>query len=389
MAEWRAQLAAQLEVLERGMNLRRLSDLEVRQGAEVQLDGQRLLNLSSNDYLGLAGDERLTEAIRQGSGVWGVGGGGARLIAGSATPLRHLEQELAGWKHTQRALLFPSGFQANVGLIPALCGADDLVISDELNHASIIDGCRLSRAQVHVYRHLDLEHLQSILQDKGNSSRRTLVVSETLFSMNGDRLDVPRWSGIAREHGAMTLLDDAHALGVLGEEGQGLASGKDADLIVGTLGKAMGVSGAFVCTDKLLADWIVNRCRSFIFTTAPNMPTCLAALASLRLLRSREGEERRAQLWRNIDRFVAGVAAMDITLPRSHILPIFVAGGQNAAALELSQGLRRAGIHMQAIRPPTVPPGTARLRCTWMATHQPHHVDRVLAALRGQRELLQ
>jgi 8-amino-7-oxononanoate synthase len=348
------------------------------QGLNVEIDGRRLVNLSSNDYLGLAADDALKEAVLAAVGEHGVGSGASRLIAGNLAPHRELEAEVAAWLGREAALLFSTGYQANVGLIAGLVGREDIVFSDALNHASIIDGCRLSRAQVHVYRHADMPHLASLME--AHDGRRKLIVTESVFSMDGDTAPLTELRRLADLHGAALIVDDAHALGVLGPNGTGL--GASADLLVGTFSKAFGAAGGFVAGRQLAIDLLISRARPFVFSTAPAVPTVAAARAGLR-----EGIRRahaRALLariaeWFHVELIHRGFHNLG-SVP-SHIVPLRVAGGQPASALGAAAALAERGFFVHAIRPPTVPVGTARLRLSLNATADEAVLKPLLAAL--------
>ncbi len=352
-----------------------LHALEKRDRLRVCPDGSGLIGFCSNDYLGLAGHPALAEAAR---GL-PLGAGSSRLVSGDRPEHRALESALAAFLGTQSALLFPTGYQANLGTIGALVGREDLIVSDAANHASLIDGCRLSRAEVVIYPHADADAAGAALAQAGRKHRRRLLVTESLFSMDGDSAPLPALAALAREHQAVLVVDEAHAVGVLGPEGRGLcrAAGIEPDVLIGTLGKAFGCFGGFVAGPTLLRSLLVNRARTFIFTTAPPPGLAATAHAALRLIAGDEGTRRRAALAARIDQLCSSLG-----LPRAPgpILPIRM--GADRAAVEASASLRAQGLFVQAIRPPTVPEGTARLRVTLSAAHQPAEVDRLAAALR-------
>jgi 8-amino-7-oxononanoate synthase len=312
-------------------------------------------NFSSNDYLGLAGDARLQEAAIAVMRTSGVGATASRLIM---THEEHdaLEVELADWLQAERVQLFNSGYAANLGLLSTLAGPEDVIFSDQLNHASLIDGSRLSRAKVVVYKHADLEDLERQLQ--AVEGRRRLIVSESVFSMDGDVADVVGLERLARQHGAVFLLDEAHAVGVVGPEGRGVAAaqGVTPDLLVGTLGKAFGCYGAFVAGAVQPVDWLWNRARSLVFSTGLPPMISAAARTALMIIRGLEGTERRETVSCNAARLASGIRAV----AHSHILAWII--GSDSAAVSASQKLLSRGLFAQAIRPPTVPEGTARLR---------------------------
>jgi 8-amino-7-oxononanoate synthase len=351
------------------------------------MGGERVLNFCSNNYLGLAGVEALRQAAAAAMERHGVGAGASRLIAGTLVPHVALEQELARWKGSEAALLFGSGYLANVGVLSCVAGEGDLILSDALNHASIIDGCRLSRAEVQVYRHLDLDHLEALLGQRAGGRRRVLVVSETIFSMDGDCLPVAEWAALCARYGALTMVDEAHAVGVVGPRGAGLAHGVEAplDLQIGTLGKAFGVSGAYVCSSRVLIDYLINRCRTFIYTTAPDVPGCAAALAALEIIKGDDGEARRLRRAPGVGRLGPGLWGGGFGGAGTHIIPLRVRGGDEHLAMELTGHLLQKGIYAQGIRFPTVPAGSARLRFTLTADHGEEEIDQAIEAI-GQLE---
>ena len=376
-----AQLAA------RGL-LRSLEPLVTPAGAEVELQGphgpERLVNWSSNDYLGLAGDTRLAAALAEGARRWGAGAGASRLVTGDFTCTRALEDALAAFEGTEAALLFGSGYAANLGLLPALAGPGDLVLSDALNHASLVDGCRLTRAEIAVYPHCDLDALEAALR-RGAGARRRLVVTDTVFSMDGDLAPLAAIAALCDAHGALLVVDEAHATGVLGPRGSGLVSalglGARVDARMATLSKAAGLVGAYVCGSEGLRNLLINKSRPLIFSTALPPALAEAALSALRLLAGPEGDARRERLFRSVRRLAAGLRALG--LPAEERSPIFpVVLGPPERALAVAAALRSRGQLVKAIRPPTVPAGTSRLRIALSAAHGDAHVDALLGALR-------
>ena len=374
------ELEAELARLET-LGLRRsLRPLGSGSAAEVDLDGRRVLLLSSNNYLGLADHPAVTAAACEATRRWGCGTGASRLIAGHLDLHVEVERQLAAFKRTEAALIFPSGYQANVGTISALVGRGDHVFSDALNHASIIDGCRLSRATVHVYPHRDVPALRAQLEFAPAGGRR-LIVTDSVFSMDGDRAPLRDLVALARAYHTSVFLDEAHATGVLGPRGAGLAEdeGLAADVAIhmGTLGKALGSAGAYIAGSRALVELVANRARSFVYTTGLAPAAVAAAGAALRVVESEP--ERRATLRRHADRLRRGLAALGLrTGGDTHIVPVLV--GDNARAMGFAEALLEHGVLAQAIRPPTVPPGTARLRVTPMATHTDAQIDRALDA---------
>jgi 8-amino-7-oxononanoate synthase len=330
-------------------------------GPRVQLDGRSVVSFASNDYLGLTQHPAVVAAAHDAIDRFGTGAGSARLIVGGRPLHDELEAELAAWKQAEAALLFTTGFAANLGVLSTLATADVTVCSDELNHASIIDGCRLARARTVVYRHRDLDHLAKLLGD----ADRAIVVSDTVFSMDGDVADVDGLADVCASHGALLVLDEAHA--VLGPT---LARGSDV-LRVGTLSKTLGSLGGFVAGPAPLVDLLRNQARSFIFTTASTPADTAAALAALRVLTGAEGAALVARLRAFVDR----------VRPRhpSPIVPVVL--GDEQRALDAAAALLDAGLLVPAIRPPTVPPGTSRLRVTLSAAHADDDVNRLVTAL--------
>ena len=330
-------------------------------------DGRRVVSFASNDYLGLTQHPAVVAAAHAALDRWGAGSGAARLVVGSRPVHDELETELAAWKHTDRAVLFPTGFAANLGVVSTFGGPGTLICSDELNHASLIDGARLARGDVAVYRHCDLDHLADLLARRGG--RRALVVTDTVFSMDGDAAPLGELASLCAREGALLALDEAHA--VLGPEPD-LASVDGLDVLrLGTLSKTLGSLGGFAAGPAKFADLIVNRARSYVFTTASTPADSAAALAALRVLRSSEGDALVARLRAHVDRLRPG-----------HLSPIIsVVCGDEQAALDASAALLDRGMLVPAIRPPTVAPGTSRLRVTLSAAHTDAQVDALAAAL--------
>lgn len=352
------------------------------QGPEVTVAGRRLINFSSNDYLSLAGDGRLAAAARAAMERHGVGAGASRLVVGDTAAHRSLERVAAEWMGSGAALLFNSGYAANLGVLSCLCGREDAIFSDALNHASLVDGCRLSRARTVVYPHADLGALDALLG--ATSARRKLVCTDAVFSMDGDCAPLAGLLELCRRHGAALLVDEAHALGVLGAGGAGLCEALgvagEVDLRMGTLGKALGSFGAFVAGSREVVDLLVNRARSLVFSTALPAAVCAAAEEAIAILRREP--ERRAALWRNIRRFAEGLEAIGLpAIARSAIFPVVL--GEPQRALDAAAHLRERGLLVKPIRPPTVPEGTSRLRFALTAGHTEAHVQQALEALAG------
>ena len=354
------------------------------QGPLVEIDGQPVICLCSNNYLGLADHPAIVEAAIAAARQEGIGSGASRLITGTMAAHEEAEAAFADFVGLPDAVLFSTGYAANLGAIQALIGPGDLVLSDALNHASLIDGCRLSRARVEVYAHRDVGDLSRLLSVHRQGAARTLIVTDSLFSMDGVVAPVAEIADVARAYDAALMVDEAHALGVLGPAGRGVCAARGVlpDLVVGTLGKSFGAAGAFVAGSHDATALIRNRARSFVYSTAPPPPIVRAALAALPLVE--EADDARARLLGHGNRLRTDLRALGYEVPdgESQILPILL--GDNGLTMRLSSELLRSGVFVQGIRPPTVPAGTARLRMTPMATHEPEHID---AALRAFAEL--
>jgi len=362
--------------------------LQSPQGPEVVVDGQPLLAFCSNDYLGLANHPEVIRALQQGAEKWGVGGGASHLVIGHSQPHHELEEALAEFTGRPRALLFSTGYMANLAAVTALVGQGDSVLEDRLNHASLLDGGLLSGARFSRYLHNDADSLAKRL-DKAEGNR--LVVSDGVFSMDGDLADLPALAATARARGAWLMVDDAHGFGPLGATGGGIVEHfglgiDDVPVLVGTLGKAFGTAGAFVAGSEELIETLIQFARPYIYTTSQPPALACATLQSLQLLRS-EGW-RREHLNALVARFRAGATALGLELMDSPtpIQPILI--GDSARAVEFSRLLRERGLLVGAIRPPTVPAGTARLRVTLSAAHTIEQVDRLLSALGECQALL-
>ncbi len=364
------EIEASLSELERLGLDRRLRMVSGPQGPRVLLDGEPVLLLCSNNYLGLAEHPRVREAAAEAAMRWGVGTGASRLVSGTMTIHALLEERLARFEGSEACVLFGSGYLANLGAIGALAGPDDTIFSDELNHASIVDGCRASRAEVVVYRHLDVDDLERHLRAHRGEGRR-VIVSDSVFSMDGDVAPLERIVELARAHDARTIVDEAHATGALGDGGRGAVAaaglrGK-VDVLVGTLGKAFGSYGAYVCASEQMVSYLVNTARPLIFSTALPPPSAAGALAALELLEAEpelvSGLHSAARTLRK------GLAAEGFAVQESdmHIVPLVV--GDSEQAMRLCQAALERGVFAQAIRPPTVANGTARLRLATMASH--------------------
>jgi 8-amino-7-oxononanoate synthase len=361
------------ELRDRGL-YRQLRLIEGAQGPTVTLDGRPVLLLCSNNYLGLADRAEVREAAAEAALRWGAGAGASRLISGTMEPHGALESRLAAFKGYGAALLFGSGYLANTGVIAALAGRGEVVFSDELNHASIVDGCRLSRAETFVYRHGDVDHLAWGLRRAGE--RASLIVTDGVFSMDGDVAPLPQLLELARLHGARLMVDEAHATGAVGPGGRGSVSAAglsgEVDVVVGTLGKALGSYGAYVCAGDELVDFLVNSARPFIFSTAPPPSAVGAALAALEVLEAEP--ELVVRLQENAEelRSALGAQGLEVGDSTTQVVPLHV--GDAETTMELCERALLRGVFAQGIRPPTVPEGSSRLRFTVMATHQRHEL---------------
>ena len=368
------EIEERLAQLEDAGLTRRLRLVSGPQGPTVLLDGQPVLLLCSNNYLGLADHPNVREAAAQAAMRWGVGTGASRLISGTMTVHRRLEERLASFAGRQACLLFGSGYLANLGVIGALAGRGDTVFSDELNHASIVDGCRLSRADVVVYRHADVEHLLWSMRrhgGRGNAQGGRLIVTDSVFSMDGDVAPLTEIVELAHASGARLAVDEAHAIGTFGPGGRGVLAQEglegEVDAIVGTLGKALGSYGAYVCGDEEMIRLLLNTSRSFIFSTAPPPPSMAGALAALELLQERPHRVERLSSNARVLRRALSKEGFTVAENDMHIVPLVV--GDEHDTLRLCEETIEQGVFAQAIRPPTVAPGTSRLRLAAMASH--------------------
>ena len=380
---------------------RELRTIDSAQGAIIRLDGKPLLNFSSNDYLGLATAPELREAAVKATERYGVGSGASRLICGSQTPHRELDEALANFKGTEAALSFSTGYATAIGTIAALAGRSDVIIIDKLVHASIVDAARLAGAKLRVYPHNDLDRLEEILkfeeERRGSADasghltpkhpKRTLIITESVFSMDGDLAPLRELVELKNRYGAWLMLDEAHATGLFGASRSGLAEAFELrdqiEIQMGTLGKALGTSGGFICGSKTLIEFLINRARSFIFSTAPPPAIAAAAVAAIRMVQSQAGEDRRVALWARVDhlknRLVGGPWQLPVV--QSAIIPLIL--GAEERALGMAQSLKEQGVLVPAIRYPTVARGQARLRITVSAAHSVKDVDALARVLRS------
>ncbi|WHZ24830.1 MAG: 8-amino-7-oxononanoate synthase [Nitrospira sp.] len=378
-----------LQKLEDRHLLRRLRTIASATGPTVMLDNRRVILLSSNNYLGLATHPAVVEAAVEATRRYGAGSGASRLVCGTLPPHEALESALAQFKDTEAALTFAAGYLANISAIPALIGKDGLIFADRLCHASLIDGCRLSGATFRVYRHRDMDHLEQSLARR-SSAKPTLIVTDGLFSMDGDIAPLRDIALLAERYGASVFVDDAHGTGIMGRTGRGTLEHCDVEsrlpYHMGTLSKALGSAGAYIVGSRASIAYLVNTCRALTYTTAPPPGSAAAAIAALRVID--QEPERRARLWQNRDRLAQGLAGLGfrLTASESPIVPILV--GDPDRAVNLSNTLLAEGIYAPAIRPPTVPPATSRLRLTVTADHSIEQIDEALAALKkGGRAL--
>jgi 8-amino-7-oxononanoate synthase len=368
---------------------RELRRVDSPPGTRIQIGGRTLLNFSSNDYLGLANDPVLKAAAIKAVEKFGAGSGASRLICGSLAPHHELEEALASFKGAEAALSFSTGYATAIGTICALLGKDDVIVLDKLVHACIVDAARLSGAKIRVFAHNDLDKLEKILKWAAANSRHpspatrhTLIVTESIFSMDGDAAPLREIVALKEKYGAWLMVDEAHATGLYGKNRRGLAeeagvSGQ-IEVQMGTLGKAVGASGGYICGSRPLIDFLVNRARSFIFSTAPVPAAAAAATAGIRFIKSSEGERRRKLLWTRVDELQSKIGNWKSEIP-SAIIPVIV--GDEAGAVAASAALRERDIFVPAIRYPTVARGAARLRVTVTATHTTEEINLLAATL--------
>lgn len=404
----------QLKVLRAASLDRHLSGIGTAQGPEIEIAGRRFINFSSNDYLGLANDARLREAATEAINEFGVGAGASRLICGTQSPHVRLEAALAKWKQTEAALSFNSGYAAALGTIPALVTKSDVVLLDKLCHASLIDAAKLSGAILRIFPHNNLRKLENHLEwaRRKHPGSRLLIVTESIFSMDGDRAPLRELIELKKRFDTLLMLDEAHAVGVIGPHGRGLAAengvSNDIDVQMGTLSKALGTSGGYICGSRSLIEWLINRARSFIYSTAPPPAFAAAASAAIDFLSSQEGEERRFLLWKRIRLMRQLLQSLDVGClgasskrptpnsesvreqsaqrptpnesPSSAIFPLIV--GDEQAALDLAAALKSEGFLVPAIRYPTVAKGSARLRITVTGVHEENHIRSLCEAIK-------
>jgi 8-amino-7-oxononanoate synthase len=364
--------------------LRRLREIASAQGPSVELVGQHLVNFSSNDYLGLAADERLRAAATLAIEQFGIGAGASRLVSGTQSPHVALERAIAKWKNVPAAIAFNSGYAAAVGTLPAIAGKNDVIVLDKLAHASLVDGARLSGASIRVFPHNHLGKLESHLEwaRREKPDARIIVVTESVFSMDGDRAPLREIVELKSRFQALLLLDEAHAVGVIGPNGCGLAAQEklSVDIQMGTLSKALGAAGGYICGSTSLIEWLTNRARSFIYSTAPPAAVATAAIAAIEFLQTPEGENRRRALWKNIELLHQLLASEPNRKPESAIFPLII--GQENDAMTFAHALQKEGFLVPAIRYPSVARGTARLRITLTAVHAESQIRALVDSIR-------
>jgi 8-amino-7-oxononanoate synthase len=393
MSDFNQELGQQLNAIRAEGLYRELRQVDSPQGSHIHIKGRPLLNFSSNDYLGLANHPALQEAACKAIERFGAGSGASRLICGSLAPHHQLEEALAQFKGAEAALSFSSGYAAALGTIGALLNKDDIIIIDKLVHASIVDAARLCGATLRIFAHDDMGELEDILKwanTRGQSAtpqqrkKRILIVTESVFSMDGNLVSLRDIVELKNRHGAWLMLDEAHATGLFGQHRRGLAEafelGEAVEIQMGTLGKALGSAGGYICGSRPLIEMLINRGRSFIFSTAPPPAAAAAATAAVHLVQSDEGEERRSLLWARVDQAKNGLVGgpWEVPVVRSAIIPLIIGG--ESQALDLAAELGEMGIFIPAIRYPTVARGKARLRLTLSAAHNPVDIAALLGA---------
>ena len=380
-------LEEELTILKRQGLYRELRCVYSAQGPTVDIDGKEVILFSSNNYLGLSTHPEIIKAQKDALERFGAGACASRLISGNIHLYEELEKTLADFKHTESSLVFPTGYMANIGTISAMVGDGDLVICDKLNHASIIDGCRLSGARLRVYPHKDLERLKQLLK-KELSFKKRLIITDGVFSMDGDIAPLPDIVEIAKSFGAFVMVDDAHATGVLGENGRGTCEYfgiKDGiDIQMGTFSKAFGCLGGYIAGSKALIDYIRNKARSFIYTTALPPSIIAGCIKAIEIVK--KDETLRKNLWKNVERFKTSINAigLDTMATETQIIPIFT--GDINSTIKASQLLFESGIYVPGIRPPTVPKNKCRLRVSIMATHSDIHIDKAIEVFKRLKD---
>ena len=388
-------LKQEIERLKRLGLYRNLKKIVGHIDTTVSIDGKEVILLSSNNYLGIATHPKLKDAAVSALKEYGTGACASRLISGNMEIHEELEKRIAKFKECQSAIVFPTGYMANIGVITSLASKGDLILSDELNHASIIDGCRLSGAEIKVYPHKDVEKLKKILS-QGNAfsskdiHKKRLIVTDGIFSMDGDIAPLPEILGIARKEDALVMVDDAHATGVLGENGKGTAEHfglTDGNLIhMGTFSKALGSMGGYIAGSKVIIEYLKNNARPFIYSTALPPSVCASSIAAIDLLEKEPSI--RTRLWRNIARFRKGLINLGYNMMESQtqIIPILI--GDTSLTMEFARAIFEKGVYAPGIRPPTVPEGKSRIRTSLMASHTDEQIDRVLEVFESEGQRL-
>ncbi|HEY4417071.1 MAG TPA: 8-amino-7-oxononanoate synthase [Verrucomicrobiae bacterium] len=388
MSSFDHELQTRLAALREQNLFRELRRVDTAQNPRIEIDGRKLLNFSSNDYLGLADHPALKAAAIKAIETFGAGAGASRLVCGSLAPFHELESVLAAFKKTRAALTFSTGYAAALGTICALTGKEDIIILDKLVHASIVDAAKLSGAKLRIFAHNDLEDLEAKLRwasanvEIRHPASRILIITESVFSMDGDRAPLREIVALKDKYKAWLMVDEAHATGIVGEQGRGLAAelgvSEQIEIQMGTLGKALGASGGYICGSRALVDFLINRARSFIFSTAPVPAAAAAATAAIALTQSAEGEHRRENLWHRIKQLNSKLKIENSKLP-SAIIPLIL--GDETKTLAAAAQLREQNIFVPAIRYPTVARGAARLRLSLTAAHTEADVSELLATL--------
>ncbi|QDQ42691.1 aminotransferase class I/II-fold pyridoxal phosphate-dependent enzyme [Methylacidiphilum kamchatkense] len=376
------KLAKGLDELKNKNLLRRLKDFRPIEGMRAEYEGKQIINFSSNDYLGLSQHPLVKEKAQQAIQEYGASCSASRLISGNNPLFSPFEKALAQWKGKEKALIFPTGYSAAIGTIPALVGKSDLILMDKHCHASLWDGARLSQATIRVFGHNDVQNLKQILDRYTASYEKILIISESIFSMDGDVAPLAEMIELKERYEGLLLLDDAHAEGIVGEEGNGLASCLQVmdkvDVFMGTFSKALGSQGGYIASSALLIDWVINKGRSFIFSTALSPSSIAAACSALHIIKSESGTELRKKLKDNVAYFLE--ESPNSRLFFSPLIPILI--GEEAKAIQVSQELEKIGIYLPPIRYPTVPKGTARLRISLTALHSTEQIDYLKGALK-------
>lgn len=365
-----------------------LTELESGQSPEIKIGGSKYILLSSNSYLGLSVDKRVKKAAIDAIRKYGTGSGGSRLVSGSTDLHKQLEDRLAKFKKTEAAILFSSGYLANIGTISTLTGKGDIVYSDQLNHASIIDGCRLSKAEIRIYRHCDIEHLRYLLDKDKNKNVKKLITTDTVFSMDGDLAPLKELADLADKYGCMFMIDEAHATGVLGKRGSGGTEYFHIEdrvpVVMGTLSKAVGSLGGYIAGSQNLIDYIRNSVRSYIFDTSLPAASLAASLTAIDIIEYEP--ERREYLWGLIHMFKNGLEDAGLSVLPSHSAVIPVLIGEAGKAVEFAKILREHGVFTPAVRPPSVPHGKSRVRATLMAIHTKKQIIKSIDAFRYAKD---